>query len=122
MENMEKIKSFTQLKAWKEAHLLALLIYQDTKDFPKEEQFGLTSQIRRCAISIPSNIAEGFARGSKKEKIQFYRISKGSLSELQSQLLLARDLGYINKEVFSKTAEQTIQVSRLLTGIIRATK
>lgn len=97
---MKKINSFTQLKVWKEAHRLTISTYKLTRSFPKEEQFGLTNQIRRCAVSIPSNIAEGFSRYSKKEKVNFYRIAKGSLSELQSQILIARDLEYINQTTF----------------------
>jgi len=81
---MEKIKSFTDLISWQEGHKLVLLIYAITKKFPKEELFGLVSQIRRCAISITSNIAEGFSRKSKKEKINFYHISLDSLTELQN--------------------------------------
>lgn len=89
-----KIKSFTDLNAFKEAHKLALLIYKTTKYFPKEEKFSLIDQMRRAAISITSNIAEGFSRNTIKDKCQFYTLAQGSLSELQSQLLLAKDLGY----------------------------
>jgi len=74
----KKIKSFTDLDTWKEGHKLVLLIYESTKFFPKEERFALTDQIRRAAVSITSNIAEGFSRQSLREKIQFYSISKGS--------------------------------------------
>ena len=74
----KKIKSFTDLDTWKEGHKLVLLIYESTKSFPKEERFALTDQIRRAAVSITSNIAEGFSRQSLREKIQFYSISKGS--------------------------------------------
>lgn len=79
----KKIKSFTDLKAWKEGHKLVLLIYQITKDFPENEIYLLTSQIRRAASSITANIAEGFGRKSYKEKIQFYYKSQGSLNELK---------------------------------------
>ena len=82
---MNKIKSFTDLTAWKEGHKLVLLIYKLTKKFPKEESYGLTDQIRRCSVSITSNIAEGFSRKSQKEKLQFYHMSLGSL--LVSKLL-----------------------------------
>jgi len=78
----KKIQSFTQLNVWKEAHKLVLLIYKTTDNFPKKETYSLTDQMRRCAISITSNIAEGFSRQSKKEKLQFYYVSKGSLTEL----------------------------------------
>lgn len=117
-----KIRSFTDLNAWKEAHRLALLIYKCTNDFPLNEKYSLIDQMRRAAVSISSNIAEGFSRQSKKEKIQFYYTSKGSLTELQNQLLLSRDIGYINKEVFNKIAEQTVMVDKLLTGLIKSIK
>jgi four helix bundle protein len=76
----------------------------------------------RCAISVTSNIAEGFSRKSSKEKIQFYRISLGSLTELQNQLLIAKDINYLPKEEFNKLAEQTIEVSKLINGLIRSLK
>ena len=113
------IKSFTDLNAWKEAHTLVLGIYQETKLFPKEELFGLTSQMRRSAVSITSNVAEGFARKSSKEKAQFYFISLASLSELQSQMLIARDIGYMNKEKMNKLAEKSNHVSKLIRGLIK---
>ena len=87
---LRKIKSFTDLNAWKESHKLVLMVYGVTKTFPREEIFALVSQMRRCAVSITSNIAEGFSRQSYKEKVQFYSISQGSVTELQSQLLIAR--------------------------------
>jgi len=119
MDSDKKIKSFTDLQAWKESHKLVLTVYQATKNFPKEELFGLTSQIRRAAVSITSNLAEGFSRNSSKEKIQFYYISKGSISELQSQLLIAKDLIYINKESFDKIAIQSVVAGKLINGLIK---
>ena len=76
--------------------------------------------MRRCAISITSNIAEGFSRQSKKEKLQFYFTSKGSLTELQNQLLIARDVGYLKKEDFNLSAQKTIQVAKLINGLIKS--
>lgn len=93
----EKITSFTKLNAWKEGHTLVLIIYRTTKIFPKEEFFGLINQMRRCSVSITSNIAEGFSRNSWKEKLQFYSMVLGSLTELQNQLIIARDVGYIKQ-------------------------
>lgn len=123
MQDMDqKIKSFTDLTTWRESHKLALSIYKITSDFPKNETFSLIDQMRRCGISISSNIAEGFSRQGEKEKVQFYYTAKGSLTELQNQLLLARDVGYLNKELFTKIAEQTIQVSKLIVGLIRSVK
>ncbi len=118
----EKIKSFTDLVAWQLAHKLVVTIYKITDNFPSKENFSLTDQMRRCAISISSNIAEGFSRQGKKEKLQFYFMAKGSLTELQNQLLVARDVGYISKEEFDKIAQQTVEVGRLLTGLIKSIK
>src|SRR3989344_8456482 len=117
---METIKSFTDLRSWQEAHSLAIMIYNLTKKFPKEEQFGLTNQIRRASVSVVSNIAEGFSRYSSREKAQFYRHSLGSLSELQSQLLIAKDIHYITKEDFDAFALQTITASKLINGLIKS--
>lgn len=111
------IKSFTDLDAWKEGHRLALMVYRLTKGFPKSELFGLVSQMRRCAVSVTSNIAEGFSRITKKEKVRFYSISQGSVTELQSQLLIARDIGYIQKDDFNKTAKQAIRVHKIISGL-----
>lgn len=115
----EKILSFTDLVAWREGHALVLDIYRITKGFPREELFGLTSQIRRCAVSITSNIAEGFSRNSWKEKLQFYSISLGSLTELQNQLLVSRDVEYISLDVYRRIAEQSVFVSKLIRGLIK---
>src|SRR3989339_2007656 len=98
----EKIIFFTDLNAWKEGHKLAVKIYEITKNFPKEELYGITSQMRRCAVSITSNIAEGFSRQTSKEKVQFYSIARGSLTELQNQLIISKDIGYIKEDVFQK--------------------
>lgn len=121
-QESRKIKSFTDLNAWKEAHKLVLIIYQSTSKFPKEEQFGLINQIRRAVVSITSNITEGFSRGSYKEKSQFYAMALGSLTEVQNQLLIAKDLGYISKEIFTKVANNTVTVNKLLNGLIKKSK
>ena len=116
----QKIKSFTDLVAWQEAHALVLEIYKATKEFPKEEQFGLTNQLRRAVVSITSNIAEGFSRNTRKEKAQFYRTALGSLIEVQNQFLIARDVGYISSEVFRQIADKTVRVSKLLNGLLKS--
>lgn len=116
----KKIRSFTELNTWKEAHKLVLLIYKTTDKFPVKETYSLIDQMRRCAISITSNIAEGFSRQGKKEKLQFYYISKGSLTELQNQLLVTKDIGYLTKKEFNIIAHQTIVVHKLLNGLIRS--
>lgn len=117
-----KIKSFTDLDAWKEGHKLVLIIYMITKEFPKEELFCLVSQMRRCAVSITSNIAEGFSRQSFKEKAQFYSISQGSVTELQNQLLIAKDVEYLSNEKFKEIAEQTVKVHKIINGLIKMSK
>jgi len=117
-----KIKTFTDLDVWKEGHELVLMIYALTKKFPKVELFGLISQMKRCVVSITSNIAEGFSRQSYKDKLQFYSIAIGSLTELQNQLLIARDVKYVTIEDFKKAAEQTIKVHKILNGLIKSTK
>jgi len=121
-KNSEKIKSFTQLDAWKEGHKLVVMIYEVTKNFPEEEVFGLISQIRRAVVSITSNIAEGFGRRSYKEKIQFYYTSQASVVEVQNQLLIARDVGYLSSEGFKKLADQTIKVHKIVGGLIKSSK
>lgn len=117
-----KIRSFTDLDAWKEGHKLVLMVYKATKNFPKEETFGLISQMQRCVVSITSNIAEGFSRQSYKEKIQFYSISHGSVTELQNHLVIARDLSYINKSEFNDLANQSVKVHKIITGLIKRSR
>jgi len=117
-----KIKSFTDLDAWKEGHKLVLDIYKITKKFPKEEQFGLTIQLRRAGVSLTSNIAEGFSRNSYKEKLKFYSIALGSLTEIQNQLLVARDIGYITEKEFNQIADQSIKVNKIINGLIKKSK
>ena len=117
-----KIKSFTDLDAWREGHKLVLEIYSITKSFPKEEQFGLTNQLRRAVVSITSNIAEGFSRSSFKEKAQFYSMSLGSLTEVQNQLFIAKDVKYMDVQEFDLIAIHTIKVSKIINGLIKKTR
>lgn len=117
---MQKITSFTKLDTWIEAHKLVLMIYEITDDFPSKENYILIPQIIRAVISITSNIAEGFSRYSKKEKQQFYFIAKGSLTEVQNQLMIAKDRNYINSDNFQKIASQTIIVHKLINGLIKS--
>src|SRR3989338_3207901 len=122
MEEKDKIKSFTNLNAWKTGHSLVVDIYELTKKFPKEELFGLTNQIRRAAVSITSNIAEGFSRQSLKEKAQFYSMSLGSLTELQNQLLVSKDIGYFTAEEYEEIIHQSVIVHKLINGLIKSSK
>ncbi|MBU4142676.1 four helix bundle protein [Patescibacteria group bacterium] len=118
-KNKNKIKSFTDLFAWQKGHRLVIAIYEKTDKFPSKEIFGLISQMRRAAVSITSNIAEGFSRNTIKDKCQFYSMALGSLTELQNQLLISHGVGYLNKESFDELTEQTIIVNKLINGLKR---
>ncbi|MEK7066712.1 MAG: four helix bundle protein [Patescibacteria group bacterium] len=116
---MEKICRFTDLITWRKGHGLVLKVYGVVAKFPQHERFALSDQIRRAVISVTSNIAEGFSRQGRKEKIQFYYLSMGSLTEVQNQLLVARDVGYITPEEFMDIAVDSVEVSKLLRGLIK---
>ncbi|PIR48535.1 four helix bundle protein [Candidatus Peregrinibacteria bacterium CG10_big_fil_rev_8_21_14_0_10_55_24] len=118
----KKIRSFTDLNTWKNGHKLVVDVYGITQTFPREELFGLTNQLRRAAVSFTSNIVEGFRRKSQKEKLQFYSIARGSLGEIQNQLLIARDIGYLPSETFQKLARQTVIVDKLTSGLLKKSK
>ena len=117
---MGKVLHFRQLKVWQEAHNLVLSVYQVTKGFPAEERYGLVSQMRRAAVSIPANIAEGFKRRGIQDKIRFYNISEGSLEELKYFFILSKDLGYISSDTDLMAQSET--VGRLLNGLIASTE
>lgn len=116
------ITNFYDLDAWKRGHLLVLEIYKITNEFPKEEQYGIVSQLRRATSSITANIAEGFARYHYKDKVRFYYNSRGSVAEVQNFLILAKDLGYINKDKCSDSGKKANEVGKLINGLIRATE
>lgn len=113
-----KAKSYKDLLAYQKSYEVALLIYKVTSDFPPSEIYGLVSQMRRAAISVPSNIAEGYRRGSRKEYLQFLKISLGSNAELETQLSLSRDLNYIADNKFKEVYELNEEVGRLLSSYI----
>jgi len=117
-----KIKSFTDLLAWQRGHELVLLTYTFTKAFPKQETYSLVDQMRRAASSVTANLAEGFGRQGYREKIQFYYISQGSLTELKDQLLIARDIGYLKGDDFNVLADKANETHRLLQGLITKSK
>ncbi len=117
-----KITTFTDLNTWKEGHKLVLMVYKTTDKFPTKEMFSLIDQMRRAAVSITSNVAEGFTRAGVKEKIQFYLMAKGSLTELQNQLYIAKDVDYLKENSFSVIYDQTIIVHKLLTGLIKGVR
>lgn len=113
------ITTFSDLNAWKESYKLTLLIYEITNKFPRKEDYALTSQMRRAAISVTSNIAEGFSRRGKKEKVLFYTMSLGSITELQSQLLIADGVGYTNKSETTALSGQLTIAHKLVNGLIK---
>jgi four helix bundle protein len=117
---MGRIPHFRQLKVWQEAHKLVLMVYQVTKGFPGNERFGLVSQMRRAAISVPANIAEGFKRRGIQDKIRFYNIAEGSLEELKYFFILSKDLGYVSSN--DDLMAQSEAVGRLLHGLITSTE
>lgn len=119
---LRKIESFKDLHAWQFSHELVLEIYKVSRGFPNDEQFGLTNQIRRAVVSVTSNLAEGFSRNSYKEKLQFYSISLGSLTEVQNQILIARDIKYISYVDYSSIEQKTLTCSKLINGLIKSTK
>jgi len=112
------MKSYIDLEVWIKARMLANEIYSISKKFPKEELYGITSQIRRCAVSIPSNIAEGCGRQSSKETIHFLYISRGSLYELETQLFIANDQKYVENKILKNTLKQIETCKKLLSGFI----
>ena len=107
-------QSFEDVIAWKKAHAFVLSVYKVTKGFPDDEKFGLTSQFRRAAVSIEANIAEGYRKIGKQDKLRFFNISQGSLSECKDYIILARDLEYINMEQYQELWQSSEEVSRLL--------
>lgn len=115
-----KIKSFTQLTVWKKAHLFVLKTYIIANKFPKEETYGLSGQMKRASVSISSNIAEGFYRRTAVDKAHFYNISLTSIAEVRNQLLIARDLRYITKNIFSELANSSVELQKLLNGLIKS--
>lgn len=108
------IKSFKDIIAWQKAHKLTLEIYRITENYPVNENYGLTSQMRRSSVSVASNIVEGFKRKSRKDKSNFITISISSLEELKYQIVLSRDLKYINSATFNILSKKAIEVSKLL--------
>lgn len=118
MNKCGKAEKFEDLEVWKKAHKLVLGIYELTRDFPKEEKFGLVSQMRRAAVSVPANLAEGFKKRGLKDKSNFYNIAQGSTEELRYYLILGKDLNYVsdNQELIDATEE----IGRMLHGLIRS--
>lgn len=112
--------NYRQLSVWKRAHTFALAVYRTTKRFPNEERYGMSVQVRRAALSIVSNIAEGSGRQGDREHVRFLRIARGSVSEVECQLLLCRDLGYLEPNAWAVLDEQCQSLARMITGLIRS--
>lgn len=116
------IHTFKDLVAWQKSHEFVIEIYQATATFPPYEQFGLTNQVRRAAVSIVSNIAEGFGRRSVADRVRFYDMARASLNEVQAQLLVAKDVKFLADDKYSQLEEAGITCHKLLTGLINKTK
>ncbi|MGE0605731.1 MAG: four helix bundle protein [Pirellulales bacterium] len=112
------MRDFRDLQVWRKAHQLTLDLYRTTAAFPKEELYGLTSQIRRAAASIAANIAEGCGRDGEAELARFCRIAAGSASEVEYHILLAHDLGFLNQQAYAAHTQSTTELKRMLTAFI----
>lgn len=114
------VKSYNDLIVWQKAMDLAESVYRASRTFPREELFGLTGQLRRAAVSVPSNIAEGQGRATTRDFLHFLAVARGSLNELETQLLLAHRLGYIDDEQWSTLVNLADEVGRLLRGLVHS--
>ncbi len=121
-ESSTKIKEFTGLISWQSSYKLVLDIYSLTKKYPQHELYGLTSQLRRASVSISSNIAEGFGRYSYKEKLRFYYLAHGSLTEVKNLLLISKGLSYSTAKDLIKILSQLTETHKLLRGLIKSTE
>jgi len=115
---MSEVLSYRELDVWKHSRILVKTIYQITRNFPKEEQFGLTNQLRRAVVSIPSNIAEGCGRNHFKDSIQFFFIARGSLYEVETQVIVSFDLDYLSQGDLDATLDQIVRYKKILNGFI----
>ena len=120
MAHQNTIENYRDLKVWQQGIDLVEQVYARTASFPSEEKFGLTAQVRRAAVSIPSNIAEGWGRGSTKDYMHFLRIARSSLLEVETQLIIAHRLGYIEEETLHTVLDQTEVESRMLLSLQRS--
>ena len=116
---MTKIRTYRDLIVWQKAFRLVARVYECCRDFPKHEIYGLLGQVRRAAVSVPSNIAEGTARSTRKEYGHFLDMAMGSLFELQTHLLLAQELKYLSKEAFEGLDDAGREIERMLSAMIR---
>jgi four helix bundle protein len=116
------LKDFKSLNVWKKSHALVLSVYKASRNFPKEELFALTSQLRRAASSVPTNIAEGCGRSGDPEFGRFLQVAMGSASEVEYHLLLAHDLHYLNEESFNQLTRDVVEVKRMLASLLGRVK
>ena len=120
MAHKKPIKSYRDLEVWQRGIDLTEQVYETTRPFPEEEKFGLTSQLRRAAVSVPSNIAEGWGRAATKDYVRFLRIARGSLAEMETQLVIAHRLGYLSKRMMLAILEETTIEGKMLLSLIRS--
>jgi four helix bundle protein len=116
------MKDFHSLKVWEKAHVLTLMIYKSTQEFPKQEQYALTNQLQRAAVSIPANIAEGCGKDSDLELKRYFLIAMGSSSELEYLLLLSRDLGYLQENIYQSMQKDLVETRKMLNAFIQRLK
>ncbi len=116
----DKITDFKDLIVWQKAHQMALAVYKFTRGFPDEEKFGLVSQMRRAAVSVPANVAEGFSRRGIRDKLNFYNIAQSSIAELEYFIILAQDLGYLKRD--DKLKRDVDDIQKLLSALVRSIK
>jgi len=109
-----------KLEVWKKSIALVTLIYEETKTFPRDEEYGLKSQLRRAAVSVPSNIAEGLTRKTKNDKLHFLNIAQGSLSEIDTQIEICMNMNYLDKGHYESIEIQLIEIQKLLSGLSRS--
>ena len=114
------LKNYKELKVWQKSYQLCLEVYRTTASFPKDEKFGLTSQVRRAVVSVPSNIAEGYGRKTTADYIRFLYIAYGSTCELETQIMLSGDLGYMDTKLVKSIIGKTNEVERMLKSLIKS--
>lgn len=122
MARKQPITSYRDLEVWQRGLDLTEHVYAATSSFPEEEKFGLTAQLRRAAVAIPSNIAEGWGRAATKDYVRFLRIARGSLAEVETQLIIAHRLGYLSERVLQAMLEETTIEGKMLLSLIRSLK
>jgi four helix bundle protein len=116
----DEIRSYRDLRVYQKTYALGLEVYKVTRGFPTSERFALSQQLRRCAVPVPSNIAEGYGRGSRPDYIRFLKIARGSLSELDTQLSFGADLGYLTRDKHRELSAEATDSSKMLNALIRS--